>query len=724
MKINRKKAAAVASVAVAAVMTCGLFAGCDLVTRNETANMNQTVAEVNIKKSEKWNEEFQDLNKALADKVISTTSVSKRDMIVSFINSGYNSSIMNSYNWSYKDVFDSIANGLAQRQANIQYAKAYFLKNGWTDEDGNKIEYNDLAKFNEYVKDENGVELTGTAYDVAACGYFLTQEERDKADYATRVMLNNNIDSIEKRDYIKEEEDKKEYDTDVRTTPTGLNTADSDYYDNEYRVYTGTGKQNSVRGTYEAQEGSTAFTRRSAYQSLIGTLDDNNLVRKGEDTSDIESLNYFMLEQKAGYESALLSKLGDVFTKQAEEKVTESFCNEQFVNDLKTQRDKYAASTAALEEAMKSVSDTNFVLTATGDEQEESAFGFVINILLPFSTAQSDELNSVKQDFGDKKGNKFVTRATLLKNLKATDRRGSWFRGETDYSFKATSADDAYGYNAGEEKPREWLFFEDNLIEETSKYERLKNYLGKYTYNGTWDEETRKYKPYQIDIDGFLAEMEGYLSSEFALGSGAVTTVKDSRGGYFANGGYYKSNGDVDYQRFVYYEGKVNFGNFNANEIFKKGSKENTAMSVINELSFAYNTDTGNLNSYLGYPITANKTEFVNEFEYASQKVVLAGAGNYIVVPSDYGWHIIYCTFSFVNTHYGYDQGPKTPFNFDYSQKDEEGTFSNLYYEKIKASTDSEESSNRSSLITAFFKDSFEIFEERYSDLSSIGSNN
>ena len=252
---------------------------------------------------------------------------------------------------------------------------------------------------------------------------------------------------------------------------------------------------------------------------------------------------------------------------------------------------------------MDSVSDSKFVLTATGNSDEESAFGFVINILLPFSAAQTDELNSVTQDFGDTKGNKFATRAQLLKKIKATDQRGSWFRGETDYSFKATADVGAYGYNTTDDsKPkREWLFFEDNFNDsnEPSKYKRLKNYYGKYTYNGTWDEELRKYKPNQITIDGFINEMEGYLESAGATVQKG-TPLGDS---YYSTDpkNYYKTNGDVDYGKFVYYKGKVTFdGGFNANQMFKAGTPENTAMSVINELSFAYNTDKGGLNSYLG----------------------------------------------------------------------------------------------------------------------------
>lgn len=711
MKMNKKRAAA---CAVAAVMGCGIFAGCDLVIKNETENMNQTVAEVNIAKAKVFGSEFSDLNKELVEKVISTASVSKRDMIVSFVGSGYNA--MNSYGWSYKDTFDAISDSLVQRQVYIQYAKAYFLKNGWTDEDDNnrKYTFNDLEKFNAKVKDKTGIE-----YDIAATEYFLTEKEILKAEFTTRVMFNNSIDSLEDQ-YIKEQEhDHDEHDSSVRTTPKGLDTTDPDYCDNDYRVYTGTGKQSGVRGSYETKEGSTSTTRRRAYNDLLASLKSNDLVKNGEDTSDIETLEYFLLEKKADLEDALIQKLTDTFTKQAEQKITADYLKGEFNSMLTNQSKSYGKSYADLESDMGSVSDTKFVLTAT---PENPNYGFVINILLPFSAAQSDELASFNQDFGDTKGNKFATRARLLKNIKATDQRGSWFRGETDYSYKAKAADNAFPNGNAK---REWLFFEDNLIEETSKYERLKNYYGKYTYNGTWDEKNRKYKPTPIDIDVFIDEMEDYL--KFALGENAVVSGTKGGDAYYSRD-YYKKNGDVDYEKFVYYAGKVDFGNtlqkFDANKIFLKDSDENKALSVINELSFAYNTDTGGLNTYLGYAVTANKTDFVSEFEYAAQAVVQAGAGNYMIVPSDYGWHIIYCTFSFAYGDTNTDTGVKTPYKFDYSQIEEEGTFSYFFYESYKANTASTESTNRRSKIISSFNDSYTIFEERYSDLANLGSNN
>ena len=711
MKINGKKTAA---VAIATVMSMGLFAGCDLVISNNAKNMNQIVAEVNITESDSFKKEFASLDSELVKKVIGPSSISKLDMIATFVVGGYSAYI--SYGYTYEFVFNRIADDLVEHQIDIQYAKAYFLQNGWKDEDGNEYTYNDLSKFNAAVKDQEGID-----YEIATLKYFLTEDECKKVDYTTRVTFNNSIDSYEDNYIDEDEEEDQDHDHDVRTTPTGIDQTDSDYYDEDYRIYTGTGKQSGIYGSYEddVKDGSTPITRRRAYNEFIANLKANNLIKKGENTSDIESLEYYRLESKNDYEDALLKKLTDTFTAAAEDKVDEAFCLAEFDKMLKEQHADFSASYSNLESKMNSVSDTSFVVTATGNTDDESAYGFVINILLPFSATQTDRLNEIKQDYGDTKGNKFVERAHLLEYIKATDQRGSWFRGETDYSFES---EDGYTGTLGNASDRKYLFFEDYLKEGNVKYERVKNYLGKYTYNGTWDEETRKYKPKAINIDQFIQEMEGYLGSELdnTLKNGKFTKPS---GYYNKKVEDYYDDGSVDYEQFVYYENAITFnGGFDANRIFEAGSPENTAFSIINELSFAYNTDTGGLNSYLGYAVSANKTNFVSEFEYAAQKVVKAGAGNYIVVPSDYGWHIIYCTFSFVDSTKPTESGKsRTPYEYNHEERTKEGTFSYLFYESVKADTAAKESSNRLAKVYASLKDSYTIYNNRFKDLTTLG---
>ena len=395
----------------------------------------------------------------------------------------------------------------------------------------------------------------------------------------------------------------------------------------------------------------------------------------------------------------------------------------EFQTTLARQRAAFADEDT-FETALDGMADDSFVLTAPA-----AGYGYVVNILIPFSTTQSNALENASPDFGDTKGNKFRYRAQLLSEVRGTDQRGTWITGDTDYSFDASST--ANAYNGGSDS-RNLLFFEDG-ISDNSRYERIPNYLGLYTYNGTYNADRNVATPARIDIDAFIAEMEGYLKSSAVTGaitqSGDTVSVSgqyvassaDSGDAYFARSvsDYYTQENTVDYSKFIYYAGKVDFGanGFNANEMFLPGSAENVVYSAINELSFAYNTDTAGLNTYLGYSVIIGNTDYVDEFEYAAQYVCRLGAGNYVVVATDYGWHVIYCTFSFLAGEQG---GVIEPFRYESALKDTEGTFSNLFYESLRADMIEQYTEVvQTQAINAYISYAT-VYEDRYADLSGL----
>lgn len=699
----KNKTKAVLALSVASVMACGILAGCDLVTTDSKKDYEQVIAEVNITNSD----DFKDGGVYAAYKdVIQTDNIYKRDMIASFVSSG--SSVMSQYGWTYRDTFDAIKDSLVNRQVYVQYAKLYFLteKNEdgsarFTDKDGNPYT---VSGYKQAVKGDTEIDKT-----IAGLKYFLTDDEADKALYDLRVSFNNSLDSIETS--IIDAEDEEANTVTVRTTPNGIDTENEDYFNPEYKIYTGT---QVMPPEYEEVDGSTAYTRRQAYATFLTNIRSSGLLNADEDTTAVEGLSYFKSELKSAYESAIVTKMADAFEEDAAKDVDDAWMANKYNSILENQKNGFAADTLDIDSALDGMSDSSFVLTAP-----QAGYGFVINILLPFSAQQTQDLNDVEMDKGDTQGNKFAWRATILKNVKATDQRGTWFTGETDYSYEA----DGYKGTLSNTADRKYLFFEDALsgadtdTEGQKQYDALKNYYGNYTYNGKVTEKedgTYTVTPAKINIDEFIAEMEGYLESAgFTLG--ASTSHKD---GYFDGDSskYYKDN-KVDYSTFVYYEGSVNFDGFNANNLFVAGTPENKAFSVINELSFAYNTDTAGLNSYLGYAVTPEKTNFVSEFEYAAQKVCAAGAGHYIVAPSDYGWHIIYCTFSFTEANV-------SPFSYVASERDTEGSFSNLFYESQKAAAVSSYASNKQTeIINKYAAASATVYEDRYADLSDLDTN-
>ena len=588
-----KKTTKVAAVALAAALSSTLLAGCDITT-DVSKDYAQVIAEVNITDSAN----FESSSYAEYGDVIGTTEITKRDMVAYFISTGY--SMMESYGWTYYDTFNMISETLVNRQIYIQYAMLYLLD----DESESDIT---VAGYEAAVEGQTGIDRR-----LAALAYFLDEEEEAQALYSTRQLVNNTLDSQEET-YLDHDHSHDDSASTARTTPTGIDTETEDYYNEAYRIYTGSNALADCPG-YEAPEGSTPTTRRKAYSSFLASLRANSLIESGEDLSNVESLTYFKTELASAYETAIINKLTDKFEDTIRATVNEQYAQEIYDTTYSRQETTFANDTDSFETALDGVSDTSFVLTAP-----EANYGYVINILIPFSTSQSLELENAPADLGDTKGNNFLQRAALLKNVRGTDQRGTWF--DEDYAFDGAETENAYtGGNAA----RSYLFFEDSLGG-NEQYERVPNYLGYYTYNGTVrrnDDESYTVRPNRITIDEFIAEMEGYLTqaaNEVSV-EGDGYTVSE---GVYVNGiaaddtinavadnttyynrsvsDYYTESGAVDYSKFVYYAGQVNFTNgFDANQFFLAGSAENVAYSVMNELSFAYNTDTAGLNDYFG----------------------------------------------------------------------------------------------------------------------------
>ncbi len=715
-----RKTTKVAAVALAAALGTAMFAGCDLISTNLERDYEQVIAEVNISQSE----DFAEGGKYAAYKdAVSTTEITKLEMVAYFVSTGY--SIMQQQGLTYYDTFALISDTLVNRAIYVQHSMVYLLANG--NADGGTYTMEKLNAEIDAAETEEDKAL-------AAVAYFLDEDEIKLAQYRTRVMFNNTIDTQEES-IIDAQSDTSSSET-ARTTPTGVDTESDTYYDEVYKVYTGSNAAANC-GSYETVEGSTPTTRQRAYSAFLANLRSNNLVSAGDDVTDIESLSYYKLELRSAYEDQLISKLADKYEQEALADFTEDQVKTEYDTALSRQTTAFADE-STFETALDGMADDSFVLTAP-----EAGYGFVVNILIPFTTTQSNELTNYHNDYdsatGPWRSNKFAYRAELLQSLRGTDQRGTWITGATDYSFDASKTANAYKGTGDNQDARNLLFFEDG-ISDNSRYERIPNYLGMYTYNGTYNEDKNVATPARIDIDRFIAEMEGYLNSEAAQdavtkdgdttysASGAyvasiddndqVTTAADGSA-YFERSAsaYYNADNTVDYSKFIYYAGKVDFGEsgFNANEMFLAGSAENVVYSAINELSFAYNTDTAGLNTYLGYSVITGNTDYVDEFEYAAQYVCRLGAGNYVVVATDYGWHIIYCTFSFT-------EGNLTPFSYDDAQKEVEGTFSNLFYEALRTDiVDQYTNVQRTKAINAYTSCAT-VYEDRYADLSGLDS--
>lgn len=698
------------------------------VTRDEE-DLNQVIATVDITKSE--NLEAEGLSEYVS--AISSENITKRDLIAAYYNTA--SSLSSSYSTS--EIFELLVNTLTNTAVVVQYTTLSLIKDKVAE---------DASFLSEYQALSSDVEK----YELLLEGETSTNDDGGESDrvmlaqYALYSSINSSLDSQEES--IINGDDQTSEATETRTTPGGageevenflpLNDDGTLNY-NIYTGYTGDGYSYLLEdsGAYadDALEGSTRSTRRLAYAQFITSLRDNYLLSEEEDVRDIMSVSYIQEEYLSQLQQQAINEYYERYQAEQEaliESVDENgvytFLQNHYLSDL-TDQTVSNSTASAFETSMSSLSDTSFILYAPATEGTDGGtYGYVYNILLPFSASQS-----VNIDSSDTSAQYYFERKDILTGITATDQRSAWFNGATDYSFDASQSDiDYYGKNDG----RDYLFFEDNLTK-PDRYASLDKYAGLYSYNGRVSENTDgtyNLVPNKVDIDGFLTELENYV--EYIMGGDTVSIQKEDSYNVSSYTDYYteetadledESQRKIDYSRFVYATGKVDVGLDDTDlssflsTMFVEDSAAYKAMSAVNELQFAYTTDTSILSNYIGYSISAYETKYIPEFEYAAQTAISEGAGTIYVCAGDYGWHVIYVTATF-DTAGGAVYGEDIAWTAD--EVLTEGTFQNLYYTWIKDSTLTNVTTNRRSVINERFGGDSTItkYEDAYRDLLEI----
>lgn len=714
----KKKRAAVALLTSCIALTATMT-GCSLVSTNNQNDMEQIIATVDITKSENIPQ-----NLSAYTSAVKSASIVKRELVSYFINVGY-SYVQNGT--SYKDTFNMLMDALIDNAVLTQYSTMQLIASA-----------NDLSVLNTFNSFDK---------EVDKYVYLLGGEKSDDvllAKYSLFKSLNSAIDNYEQT--IIDEED--EYaGTDTRTTPTNLDAETDDYYPHasdgglDYNIYTGyAGYLLSDSGKYEedALDGTTRATRVKAYNSFINNLRQNNLISEGENLTDVWNIEYIQNEYVRQLESRIINKYYELYEDEQEEKLKNesySYVKNRYEEIVNNQKDSYTTA-SAFESALDGMSSTSFI-TYSPDTTDSDKFdgvnngryGFVYNILLPFSARQSvklAELNSVLSA-NDKKNEFYIERNKLLKDITTTDQRSAWFNGATKYAFKASDSDytaDYFGKTAG----RDYLFFENNLTEsgDNGRYKELQAYDGRYSYNGKAylnGDGSYTLLANKLSIDGMLAEFSSYIN--YVLGSDSVTfdngyNPSTGNEAYYSETNFIKpdTKDEVDYSKFIYASGKVDIGEFNPSDLmnYTDKPKQYKAMSAVNELQFAYTTDTGVLSKYVGYTVSAYDTSYIKEFEYACKKAILNGEGSFAVCAGDYGWHLIYVTYAF-----DVNGGEVNENNLDWSRIDTEGTFENLFFEWIKQDMSNITTIHRSKIISDYNKESTVVkYQKRYQDLLDL----
>ena len=694
---------------------------CSLIKTDSEKDMAQVIARVDITghKNFKAGGEYASFAPVVKK---ANEEIYKRDLIAYYLNVG--SSYVNQY--GYGGTFNILLDSLIDRKIMVQYAMTYFLQKDEYSVEGHDDfvdeELTDLDAKEKSLLEKHSAILTLKYFLTDFTGAEPNSEDYDKAVYSLQKAINSTLDSSEEG-YIKElDEEEDETFGGTRATPNGVGSEKEDYYSKDYGVYTGHNTADSC-GTYERLDGSTQFTRRKAYNDFLANLAINNLIKKNEKTTDFTKMDYYYVELSSQLEQALINKLSDDIAESEDEVLTDEYVSNKYDEVLALQKEKYDADPTSFVTAISTLSDSSFVLYSPfRDGTNGFDFGFVYNILLPYSATDSQALDlyrtgkSGEVDVADlpisTQKTYYNKRAEILENVVAKDLRGAWISNNKDknYSFVPQTAN--YYDNGGS-----YLFFEDHFGG-SDQYKELKHYLGKYPYNGSVIKEADKIvavKANPLKIDAFIGEMEGYIN--YSLGKTA--TKNENYAGYVSkNGTYDFVNGKIDYSQFIYYMGSVGIDG-SLNNLFDKTADSYKAVSAVNEIMFAYSTDTGCLNTYLGYTMSSLENKYVPEFAYAAQtavsKAVELQKPTYVVCATEYGWHIMYVSVAYAggNVYDGYIP----------TERDVEGTFSNLWFEALKAnSADISKNKMEKDVLGDYDnKDSVKKYKERYEDLLNLG---
>ena len=653
--IFKKTAALVLGAAVVVGTT-----GCNFILTDSEKDLDQVISRVNISESLKSETGYEtvatELNSVIEDYNLSS-EIYKRDLIASFLSTGY--MYVQNYGYTYEDTFTMLLDGLIDRTIITQYAVAYYLK---TDNNLSVVGLNDY--YQKAVGAEGLDAKTKALYEaypeVLAYEYFLGKdtEEYGRAIYSLKKSFNSSLDSLEAQ-YISEKEEEHNHE-EARTLPTNAGTEVSDYYTDNYDIYTGRNTK-TADNEYETLDGSTKTTRQKAYNSFLASLQSYSLIKmKGaaaEDTSDFTKLEYYYMELASVLSQSLINKYYKDLQEDATEALTKEYVERKYAEMFEQQKLSYQSDVEAFETAMDGVSKDSFLLYGLKD------YGYVYNILLPFSASQEIAYKEA-QNRGLTQDQIYAARRDILWNVKGKDLRGSWISNDDHVNYSTKGEDGKY------------YFFQDNLTN-NDKYEKLSQYAGKYAFNGTVSEDKETITANPVDINEFIEIFEGHINSV----SGLDVKNNSKNPNYSTVTNFKGADGEIEYSNFAYYAGQVDFTETpSAKDFFNRDSESYKALSAVNELMFAYSTDPGCLNTYMGYAVSPISDKYVKEFAYAAQYAVGQKEGAYAVCSSQYGWHILYVTEA-------YDVDDVYENGFVWADKDKEGTFSHLWFEALKAST-------------------------------------
>ena len=433
--------------------------------------------------------------------------------------------------------------------------------------------------FDTFKNDDNYVK--NAKYEQSDIKWYLSDEDITDAKYSTYKSINDLIDS-----YVEKADEKQDTLTmDLRTVPTNAKNAEKELTKAEKDAY------------IEKGFDTVSEDRRVAFNKVIKLLEANELKGKDYDGT-ISSTDYFNLLLKSNFESKIVENYEEYIVKGVKDKLEFSDLETLFKEKLTGQQ---GWSNEKFVSALSSASATEPILYSN----QNGTYGYVYNLLLGVNDYQSkkiEELQHEKEHEHLNEAEYATERKAILEGTVAQDLRSSWVLSGYDGIFEKANEDDEYG---------------------------------KYTFTGDY-----KFTKDGLAFQGEVKQLRAKTDDKDGVYSiGSVETFGLDEFINFINTDYlYKgiSLNPIDLSAY---------DKLNSNDIYKAYkpvAKPEEYDAKINELLFAFSTDSGSLNTYKGYVIKPENTEYVKTFGEAGKALLEEGGSSYMVVASDYGYHFMF----------------------------------------------------------------------------------
>ena len=597
---------------LAVAMITGTVASCALFEIDTDRDLERAVAVVNIDKglSKKYGISGEGEN------------IYKRELIAGYMSYGY--IYVQSYGYSVSDTYSIILDNLINNKIIMQYARGELAKNNYELESQNDVidaiieQYGEnmlavlasdsmIQAYNEkWTKGKKDAEivygskeyLADLAKEVKALKgkkvtvndplfRFLDYDAVLTSVASTIDSVNSLIESFMEDDHAHEHEDIA---YSVRTTPTMDEDEDEELTESERA------KLEAKAIKLDSKDRKVALAKAYDRFVEIGLVDSHEQYEVTDSVS-ILNLTYFRSALVGTLESEVITKFEDLLRDQNSlnaEEDAEQLWN-SYLKLAETQKDQYENNSASLESALSAISDSTFVTYNPG-----TGYGYVSHILINFDAETKAKIEDEVAAYVEAHG--AITEDQIqaitdsyVDEIVARDLRASWVQS-------------GYGVLEGDQTIR---FTKDYVYNTDSD---LAVYHGTYERVSAHEEE---------DEDGNTLLSFNYFG------------VKPT---------------------------DISFADFNTivNNVIGKTVTFNTVDAVeyseelknrFEDLKFAFSSDEGNFNKYLGYlysPETSDE-QYVSAFAKAAAEVCDVenggGAGAYkMFVSYEYGLHIVLCT--------------------------------------------------------------------------------